>query len=84
MNILIADDDPMQRELLAGFLVKQGYAVVAAEDGEEALTLLLDVADDVAEVVEALDAGPLPIAIIGSSPAMRESLSLARRVADSP
>ncbi|AFL75783.1 sigma-54-dependent transcriptional regulator [Thiocystis violascens] len=162
MNILIADDDPMQRELLAGFLAKQGYRVLAAADGEEALTLfrresiqlaLLDhrmpgltgdqvlerikasnpltrailitaygavetavnvmklgaddfiekpvdltdllarihrveqslaVAADVAEVVDAVEAGPLPLAIIGDSPAMRDTLSLVRRVADSP
>ncbi|WP_172452611.1 response regulator [Chromatium okenii] len=33
MKILIADDDAMQRELLAGFLEKQGYAVCTAADG---------------------------------------------------
>ncbi|MBK1717838.1 sigma-54-dependent transcriptional regulator [Thiocystis violacea] len=162
MRILIADDDPMQRELLAGFLEQQGHRVLAAADGQEALTLfrqesiqlaLLDhrmpgltgdqvlarmkasnplvrailitaygavetavnvmklgaddfiekpldltslrekierieqslaVADDVAEVVEAVASGPLPLQIIGASPAMRETLSLVRRVADSP
>lgn len=162
MNILIADDDPMQRELLAGFLEKQGHRVLAAADGEEALTLfrrecvqlaLLDhrmpgldgdqvlarmkadnplvraimitaygavetavnvmklgaddflekpvdlmvlrqkiqqieldlaVAEDVAGVTEALESGPLPLEIIGSSPAMQDTLSRVRRVADSP
>jgi len=39
MNILIADDDPLQRELLQGFLEKQGYRVTAARDGNEALSL---------------------------------------------
>ncbi|NEX19958.1 sigma-54-dependent Fis family transcriptional regulator [Thiorhodococcus mannitoliphagus] len=162
MKILIADDEPMQRELLAGFLLKQGYAVSTAADGEEALVLFqrehpqlalidhrmpglmgdallveikarnplarvimitaygevgtavtvmkagaddflekpidltqllekiqqieqdLDIADDVAEVAETLAAGPLPMEIIGSSPSMQETLSVARRVADSP
>jgi DNA-binding NtrC family response regulator len=162
MKILIADDDPMQRELLSGFLEKQGYRVLTAADGQEALTLfqkepiqlalldhrmpgltgdqvlerikssnplvrvilitaygavetavkvmklgaddfiekpvdltsLLDkiqrieqtlaVADDVAEVAQAVAAGPLPLEVIGDSPALRDTLSLVRRVADSP
>ena len=162
MHILIADDDPMQRELLAGFLTKQGYRVHAAGDGEEALALfrrepiqlaLLDhrmpgltgdqvlermkavnplvrailitaygavdmavrvmklgaddflekpvdlvellekiqaleqraaVTEDAIEVAEAVASAPLPIEIIGRSPAMQETLSLVRRVADSP
>jgi len=162
MNILIADDDAMQRELLGGFLEKQGHRVFAAADGEEALRLfgqehiqlaLLDhrmpdmtgdqvlermkaqnplvraimitaygavstavsvmklgaddflekpvdltqllvkidaldqqvaIADDVAELEQAVEEAPLPLDIIGSSPAMRETLSRVRRVADSP
>jgi DNA-binding NtrC family response regulator len=162
MKILIADDDPMQRELLSGFLEKQGYRVLTAADGQEALTLfqkepiqlalldhrmpgltgdqvlerikssnplvrvilitaygavetavkvmklgaddfiekpvdltsLLDkiqrieqtlaVADDVAEVAQAVASGPLPLEVIGDSPALRDTLSLVRRVADSP
>ncbi|MTW20539.1 sigma-54-dependent transcriptional regulator [Allochromatium palmeri] len=162
MKILIADDDPMQRELLAGFLRKRGHEVFEAADGTSAvqrferepiqLALLdhrmpgltgdevlarlkainplvrailitaygavemavrvmklgaddflekpvdlgqlidkierleqdLAVADDVVEVTEALTETPWPIAIIGSSPAMRETLSMARRLADSP
>ena len=39
MNILIADDDPVQRELLAGFLERQGHRVLSAADGDEALAL---------------------------------------------
>ncbi len=162
MNILIADDDPLQRELLAGFLEKQGHRVTTAADGQEALNrfrqepiqlALLDhrmpgltgdqvlaqikasnplvrailitaygevemavkvmklgaddfiekpvdltsllgklqqieqtlaVADDVAEVVQVMASGPLPLELIGSSPAMLDTLSLVRRVADSP
>jgi DNA-binding NtrC family response regulator len=37
MQILLVDDEPLQRELLAGFLVNQGYRVLEAEDGEQAL-----------------------------------------------
>ena len=36
-QILIADDEKVQREMLAGFLNKQGYKTVAVEDGAEAL-----------------------------------------------
>ncbi|MBL7173863.1 MAG: sigma-54-dependent Fis family transcriptional regulator, partial [Desulfobacteraceae bacterium] len=39
MKILVVDDDPTQRELLKGFLDKQGYQTLAARDGPEALKL---------------------------------------------
>lgn len=37
MQILIVDDEKMQREMLQGFLEKQGYEVLTAAGGEEAL-----------------------------------------------
>ena len=37
MRILIVDDEPMQRDLLRGFLKKQGYEADAAAGGKEAL-----------------------------------------------
>ncbi len=37
MHILIVDDEPDQRELLAGFLKKQGFTTILAADGEQAL-----------------------------------------------
>lgn len=37
MHILIVDDEQMQREMLQGFLEKQGYLVLTAAGGEEAL-----------------------------------------------
>ena len=36
-RILIADDEQVQREMLEGFLVKQGYGVGIAADGSQAL-----------------------------------------------
>ena len=162
MRILIADDDPLQRELLEGFLRKQGHQVFAAADGNEALAILrrecvqlalvdqrmpglageaviaalkainpltrgimitaygsvetavavmklgaddflekpvdlsrllakiqeidqsLAVAEDVEAIVRAGEAAALPVDIIGSSLAMQETLSLVRRIADSP
>jgi two-component system, OmpR family, response regulator len=39
-NILIADDDPHIRELLAFALTKAGMSVIEAEDGEAALALV--------------------------------------------
>lgn len=39
MHILIVDDEKMQREMLQGFLAKQGYQVTMAAGGEEALRL---------------------------------------------
>jgi two-component system, NtrC family, response regulator AtoC len=37
MRILIVDDEEMQRNLLEGFLSKQGYDVITAANGQEAL-----------------------------------------------
>jgi DNA-binding NtrC family response regulator len=37
VRILIADDEPVQLELLEGFLTRQGYEVVTAADGAAAL-----------------------------------------------
>ncbi len=39
MNILVVDDDDMQRDLLAGFLKKRGYSVETAENGARAIAL---------------------------------------------
>ncbi|MEN8140379.1 MAG: sigma-54 dependent transcriptional regulator [Thermodesulfobacteriota bacterium] len=39
MRILIVDDEEMQRQMLAGFLVKHGQQVVEAASGEAALEL---------------------------------------------
>jgi two-component system NtrC family response regulator len=36
-RILVVDDEPLQVELVAGFLRKQGYEVLQASDGETAL-----------------------------------------------
>lgn len=38
-RILVADDEAAQRELVCGFLRKQGFEVVAAASGEQALQL---------------------------------------------
>lgn len=39
MQILIVDDEQMQRDMLAGFLEKRGYSVLTASGGREALAL---------------------------------------------
>lgn len=36
-RVLVVDDEPAQRELLAGFLAKHGYEVVTAADGRSAV-----------------------------------------------
>jgi DNA-binding NtrC family response regulator len=38
-HILIVDDEPVQREMIEGFLKKQGFAVMAADSAERALEL---------------------------------------------
>lgn len=37
LRIVVVDDEPAQREMIAGFLTKQGHEVFAAESGAEAL-----------------------------------------------
>jgi two-component system cell cycle sensor histidine kinase/response regulator CckA len=39
-TILLIDDDPVVRELWSGFLLDQGYRVIAAEDGDRAVEIV--------------------------------------------
>ncbi len=39
MTALVIDDDPVVRDLMQGFLGKEGYRVLAAANGEEGLRL---------------------------------------------
>lgn len=41
MQILLVDDNPLMQQVISRFLVSQGYQVLVAQDGEEALTLAL-------------------------------------------
>jgi DNA-binding response OmpR family regulator len=38
-RVLVVDDEPMVRDVLARYLEKEGYEVAVAEDGEQALAL---------------------------------------------
>ena len=40
MNILIAEDEERMRRLVKDFLVKEGYNVLEAADGQEAMDIL--------------------------------------------
>lgn len=162
MNILIVDDEEMQRQMLGGFLEKQGCHVLSAASGEEGLVIfdtaavdlvLLDqkmegmsgdellallkkknplvraimitayasvdtavrvmrlgaddflekpvdlrllrdkiediasqlaVEEDAGEISAVLEEQDLPLRVIGDSPAMKELLSLVRRMARTP
>ncbi len=48
MKILIVDDEEMQRDMLGGFLEKQGHQVLSAASGEEALVIFDHAAIDLA------------------------------------
>ncbi|MBP7868871.1 MAG: response regulator, partial [Firmicutes bacterium] len=39
VKILLADDEPRMRRLVSDFLRREGYALVEAEDGQQALDL---------------------------------------------
>ena len=41
-RVLVVDDEPMVREVLARYLEQAGFAVTTAEDGEEALSRFAD------------------------------------------
>ncbi|GLY00362.1 MULTISPECIES: response regulator [Actinoplanes] len=45
-TVLIADDDPGTRDLIAFFLRKAGYRTITAEDGRDALEVLGEVRPD--------------------------------------
>jgi len=45
-TILLVEDEPAQRELLAYNLVAEGFHVIAAENGEQALLLVAETAPD--------------------------------------
>ena len=42
MNILVVDDEKMQREMLQGFLKKRGYQVLSAAGGRSGLALFME------------------------------------------
>ena len=42
IKILIADDEPRMRKLVKDFLVKNGYVVLEANDGEEAFDIFIE------------------------------------------
>ena len=45
-RILIADDDPQNRELIEALLTPVGYDLIMAKDGEETLQKAIDNAPD--------------------------------------
>ena len=45
LKILVVDDESRMRKLIKDFLVKSGYEVLEAEDGEQAVDLFLTVKD---------------------------------------
>jgi two-component system copper resistance phosphate regulon response regulator CusR len=46
-TVLVVDDDPINRKLLARSIVRDGHAVIAAEDGRQALDRVRDETPDV-------------------------------------
>jgi CheY-like chemotaxis protein len=55
-RVLLADDDDDLRAELAGLLVREGYQVVEAKDGDAMLDLLIDATPPDSEHVQAYDA----------------------------
>lgn len=40
MHILFVDDNPLMQQVISRFLISQGYQVIVAETGEEALAIV--------------------------------------------
>jgi CheY-like chemotaxis protein len=47
INVLIAEDNPVNRELLREILENRGYTVTEAGDGQDALTLVHEIQPDI-------------------------------------
>jgi CheY-like chemotaxis protein len=47
INVLIAEDNPVNRELLREILENRGYTVTEAGDGQDALTLVDEIRPDI-------------------------------------
>jgi len=47
INVLIAEDNPVNRELLREILENRGYSVTEAGDGQDALTLVHEIQPDI-------------------------------------
>lgn len=67
--VLVAEDEEEVRNLLCSFLEENGYRVVAAADGEEALALFHELQDDLDIVL--LDAGMPKMSGVDALVAMR-------------
>ncbi|PMB05058.1 DNA-binding response regulator [Fischerella thermalis CCMEE 5273] len=50
IQVLIADDDPNIRELIRLYILREGYQVLEAADGQEAIEMMLDKKIDLAIV----------------------------------
>ncbi|HEY1012802.1 MAG TPA: response regulator [Herpetosiphonaceae bacterium] len=88
-SVLVADDDPHIRALLAGYLRKAGYHVIEARDGEEAVLLsrsfqpgmvLMDIKMPVLDGIEALRqlrsdtaTRALPVVMMTASPGVYDA-----------
>ena len=46
-TVLIVDDEPMARDVLEGFLFKEGYNLIFAGSGPEAISILEETPPDV-------------------------------------
>lgn len=69
-TLLIVDDDPIVRKLISLLLAPKGYALLSAEDGETALTLLRD------------HAGPVDLLIVDLSLPGLGGAALSEKVSD--
>lgn len=94
-TILVADDDPALRETLADILLLQGYVVLQASDGDEALRVLEEHVDvvildlhmprrDGLDVLERLGPPPPQVVLYSAfalfNPEQLEKRNLAERV----
>jgi putative two-component system response regulator len=71
-TILVADDDEMNRELLADILAREGYKVIQAEDGDRALEAIESKLVDLA-LLDVIMPGKTGFEVCRASKAKRET-----------
>jgi len=70
LSILVAEDNPVNREVITGLLERLGYAPVVTENGVEA--------------VAALDLQPFDVALVDIQMPLMDGMAVARAVSDRP
>jgi len=71
-RVLVVEDDPLLRPFIADVLRDEGYAVIEAADGAEAITVL----------EQSQDAGPIALVVLDMHLPRLDGVAVLQRIAD--